>query len=116
MCIRDSFIVTTLVAERGLAETSAGWVWSVIGFLSLFCSLFGALSDRVGRKVGLATVFGLQAIAFLIVGFSLPGPLLYVSVFLFGICAWSVPGIMGATAGDYMPPQQAIQALSLIHI
>ena len=114
--IYATFIVTTLVAERGLAETSAGWVWSVIGFLSLFCSLFGALSDRVGRKVGLATVFGLQAIAFLIVGFSLPGPLLYVSVFLFGICAWSVPGIMGATAGDYMPPQQAIQALGALTV
>lgn len=114
--IYATFIVTTLVAERGVAQTTAGWTWSVIGFLSLFCSLFGAFSDRVGRKVGLATVFGMQAIAFLLVGLHLGGPAVYLSVFLFGICAWSVPGIMGATAGDYMPPEQAIKALGALTV
>ncbi len=114
--IYATFIVTSLVRERGIAETSAGRIWAIIGFLSLFCSLFGAFSDRVGRKLGLATVFGLQAVSFLIVGLHLPGPMLYVSVFLFGICAWSVPGIMGATAGDYMPPEQAIKALGALTV
>ncbi|MCO5308181.1 MAG: YbfB/YjiJ family MFS transporter [Austwickia sp.] len=114
--IYATFIVTTLVRERGIAEGSAGLIWAVVGFLSLFCSLFGALSDRVGRKLGLATVFGLQAVAFLIVGLQLPGGLVYLSVFLFGICAWSVPGIMGATAGDYMPPEQAIKALGALTV
>lgn len=112
--IYATFIVTSLVDERGFAESSAGRIWAVVGFLSLFCSLFGAFSDRVGRKLGLATVFGVQTIAFLVVGLHLPGVLLYVSVFLFGITAWSVPGIMGATAGDYMPPGQAIKALGAL--
>ncbi len=111
-----TFIVASLVHERGIAESSAGLIWSIIGFLSLFCSLFGALSDRIGRKLGLVTVFGLQAAAYLIVGLQLPGALLYVSVFLFGICAWSIPGIMGAAVGDYMPPEQAIKALGLLTI
>lgn len=114
--IYATFIVTSLVDERGLAMSSAGRVWAVVGFLSLFCSLFGAFSDRVGRKLGLATVFGVQAVAFLVVGLHLPGLLVYLSVFLFGITAWSVPGIMGATAGDYMPPEQAIKALGALTV
>lgn len=114
--IYATFIVTSLVRERGLAESAAGWVWFAVGFLSLFCGLFGRLSDRIGRKLGLVTVFGLHALAYLLVGFRLPGPLLYLSVLLFGVAAWSVPGIMGATAGDYMPPEQAVSALGRLTV
>lgn len=106
-----TFIVTTLVDQRGLAESSAGWVWFFIGLVSLCCGYFGMLSDRLGRKRGIAVVFAMHALAYLIVGLQLPGVLLYVAVALFGISAWSVPGIMGATAGDYMPPAQAVKAL-----
>ncbi len=114
--IYATFIVTTLVEQRGLAETSAGWIWFVVGLLSLFCGTFAALSDRIGRKRGLAIVFALHAVAYLIVGFQLPGASLYLSVLLFGVAAWSVPGIMGATVGDYMPPEHAVRALGAITI
>lgn len=114
--IYATFIVTSLVRERGIAESAAGWVWATIGFLSLFCGLFGKLSDIVGRKLGLATVFAMHAVAYLIVGLHLPGLLLYVSVFVFGVAAWSVPGIMGATAGDYMPPEQAVTTLGRLTV
>lgn len=106
-----TFVVTTLVDTVGLAESSAGWIWFIVGLLSLFCGFFGMLSDKLGRKRGIAIVFVMQGIAFLIAGFQLPGAWIYVSVALFGICAWSVPGIMGAAAGDFMPPEQAVKAL-----
>lgn len=106
-----TFIVTTLVDQRGLAESSAGWIWFFIGMASLCCGFFGMLSDRLGRKRGIALVFAMHAVAYLIVGLQLPGAMLYIAVALFGISAWSVPGIMGATAGDYMPPSQAVKAL-----
>lgn len=106
-----TFIVTTLVDQRGLAESSAGWIWFFVGLASLCCGFFGMLSDKLGRKRGIALVFAMHAVAYLIVGLQLPGVMLYVAVALFGISAWSVPGIMGATAGDYMPPAQAVKAL-----
>ncbi|MBK8757011.1 MAG: YbfB/YjiJ family MFS transporter [Actinomycetales bacterium] len=111
-----TFIVTTLVEQRGLAESAAGWIWFVIGLLSLACGFFGKLSDRVGRKRGLAIVFAMHAVAYLIVGLQLPGVLLYAAVALFGIAAWSVPGIMGAVVGDYLPPAQAVHALGALTI
>jgi sugar phosphate permease len=55
--IYATFIVTTLVKERGFSETIAGNFWAWVGLLSLFSGpLFGTLSDRLGRKTGLTIV------------------------------------------------------------
>src|SRR3990170_2622812 len=46
--IYGTFIVTTMVAERGMATITAGKFWAWVGFFSLFCGpLFGMLSDRI---------------------------------------------------------------------
>ena len=72
--IYTTFIVTTLVQERGFSETVAGNFWSWVGFLSLFSGpVFGTLSDRLGRKVGLIMVFSIQMLAYLLVALTLPG-------------------------------------------
>ncbi|MBC8208893.1 MAG: YbfB/YjiJ family MFS transporter [Desulfobulbaceae bacterium] len=105
--IYATFIVTTLVQERGIAESTAGQFWSWVGFLSLFSGpVFGSLSDRMGRRAGLVLVFAIQTIAYLLAGLDLPQIFLYLSIFCFGIVAWSVPTIMAALVGDYAPPAQ----------
>ncbi len=105
--IYATFIVTTLVQERGIAESTAGQFWSWVGFLSLFSGpVFGSFSDRFGRRAGLILVFCIQTIAYLLAGFDLPQVFLYLSIFCFGIVAWSVPTIMSALIGDYAPPAQ----------
>lgn len=112
-----TFIVTTLVAERGFDESAAGWFWFAVGFLSIFSGpIFGALSDHAGRKIGLAAVFGMHTISFLLVGLNLPNPFLYASVVFFGLAAWSIPGIMGAAVGDYMSPHQAVHSLGILTV
>jgi MFS family permease len=59
--IYATFIVTTLVNERGLTESGAGNLWAWVGFLSLFSGpVFGTLSDRLGRKPGLIIVLSHQ--------------------------------------------------------
>lgn len=112
-----TFIVTTLVNDRGFDDSAAGWFWFAVGFLSIFSGpIFGALSDHAGRKVGLAAVFAMHAVSFLLVGLDLPRPSLYLSVIFFGLAAWSIPGIMGAAVGDYMAPHQAVRSLGVLTV
>ena len=113
--IYATFIVTTLVQERGFSEAAAGNFWFWIGFLSLLSGpVFGTLSDRIGRKAGLILVFALQGLAYGLVAVQLPEVFLYLSILLFGISAWSIPSIMAAAVGDYMGAERAVAAFGTI--
>jgi len=113
--IYATFIVTTLVKERGMSEALAGNFWSVVGFLSLFSGpVFGSLSDKLGRKTGMVIVFSFQFLAYLLVASGLPGIFLYLSIFCYGLVAWSIPAIMAASVGDYAGPENAAKALGFI--
>ncbi|MBI5634337.1 MAG: MFS transporter [Nitrospirae bacterium] len=113
--IYATFIVTTLVKERGFSESVAGNFWAWVGFLSLFSGpVFGTLSDRLGRKAGLIMVFSLQTLAYLLVASGLPGVFLYLSIFFFGLVAWSIPSIMAAAVGDYVGARNAPAAFGLV--
>ncbi|MGP1675701.1 MAG: MFS transporter [Burkholderiales bacterium] len=113
--IYATFIVTTLVQERGLSEALAGNFWSVVGFLSLFSGpVFGSISDRLGRKTGMVIVFSIQFLAYLLVASALPGMFLHLSIFLYGLVAWSIPTIMAAAVGDYAGPENTPKALGFI--
>jgi MFS family permease len=113
--IYATFIVTTLVQERGFTESVAGNFWSWVGFLSLFSGpVFGTLSDKLGRKTGLIMVFTIQMFAYLLVAFSLPVNFLYLSIGCYGIVAWSIPSIMAALVGDYVGPQKTARVFGFI--
>ncbi len=113
--IYATFIVTTLVKERGFSETVAGNFWSWVGFLSLFSGpVFGTLSDRIGRKYGLMIVFSLQMLAYLLVAANLPPFFLYLSVVFYGIVAWSIPSIMVAAVSEYVGVDKALAAFGFI--
>lgn len=112
-----TFIVTTLVQERGFAEDAAGTFWAWIGALSLLSGpVFGALSDRAGRRAGLVTVFLFQISAYVIAAAAMPLPFLYLSIGLFGLSAWAVPSIMAAAVGDTMGPKLAARAFGTITV
>ena len=112
-----TFIVETLV-QRGFSERAAGRFWFVVGALSILSGpVFGALSDRAGRRIGLAVVFALHGASYLLVGLALaPVATILLSVLLFGVSAWSIPGIMGAAVGDYMGPGQAMTAFGRLTV
>ena len=100
--IYATFIVTTLVTEKGLSEAVAGNFWSWVGLLSLVSGpVFGGLSDRFGRSPALMLVFSIQALAYLLIALDLPPFFLYLSIGCYGIVVWSVPSIMAALVGDY---------------
>ncbi len=113
--IYATFFVTSLVQERGFSEQEAGYLWSWVGFLSLVSGpLFGSLSDRFGRKAGLVMVFSIQAAAYTMAISTLPELFLYLSIFCFGIVAWSVPTIMAALVGDTAGPQRAAAVFGFV--
>jgi MFS family permease len=113
--IYATFIVTTLVKERGFPEAIAGNFWAILGFLSLFSGpVFGSLSDKLGRKKGFIIVFSLQTTSYLLIASGLSGVFLYLSIGLYGIAAWSIPSIMAAAVGDYVGPEKMTTAFGLV--
>jgi len=115
--VYGTFIVTTMVREYGFSEAKAGMYWSWAGFFSLFSGvLFGMLSDRIGRKHGLALVFAVQSIAYLIAGLKPGGIGLMISIALYGSAVFAIPAIMAAAVGDYLGLSRAASAFSTITI
>jgi predicted MFS family arabinose efflux permease len=115
--IYGTFIVTTMVDDFGFSEAQAGFYWSWVGIFAIFSGIgFGALSDRIGRKQGLATVYVVQTLAFVLVGFDIGGAALIVSIVLYGISVFAIPPIMAAAVGDYLPISRAAAAFSAITV
>ncbi len=110
-----TFIVTSMHDSYGMSYEQAGALWSWFGVLCIPSGLaFGALSDRLGRRVGLMLGFATLGIAFACVGFSTWLITLYISVVLFGAAAWSIPVVMSAAAGDYFGPAGTAKALATL--
>jgi len=113
--IYSTFFASFLVDERSMLETTAGSLWALIGVLSIFSGLlWGIFSDRFGRRAGFVAIFTLQFISFLIFSqtFAFSGYL--ISSLLFGLTAWSIPGVMAATAGDHLGSRLAPAGLGFV--
>ena len=112
-----TFIVTTMVKEYGFTEQKAGLYWSWVGFFSLFSGVgFGAISDRIGRKRGLALAFTVQSVAYLLAGLKLGNTGLIVSIVLYGLAVFAIPAIMAAAIGDYLGLSRAATAFATVTI
>ena len=115
--VYGTFIVTTMVKEYGFSEAKAGLYWSWVGCFSLFSGVgFGTLSDHIGRKRGLALVFMVQSMAYLLAGLRLGTAGLLVSIILYGLAVFAIPAIMTAAIGDYLGLSRAANALATVTI
>lgn len=112
-----TFFAAYLVKEGGLASEAAGRLWGLAGALSLGSGLvWGAVADRIGKRFGLAIVFGLHAASYATFALGQTGPAFLASVILFGLVAWSIPAIMAAAVGDYIQTSLAAAALGFLTI
>lgn len=113
--IYATFFASYLVDERGLPETTAGSLWALIGVLSIFSGLlWGVFSDRFGRRAGLVAIFTLQFASFLVFSLTANFSGYLISSVLFGLTAWSIPGVMAASVGDHLGSRLAPAALGII--
>jgi len=110
-----TFFTKRLVAEGGFSTESAGTLFMVLGWFSLLCGLiWGAVSDRLGRRTALIIVYLLQAIAFGAFALANTPAVFTFSVILFGLTAWSIPAIMAAACGDVLGARMAPAALGFL--
>ncbi len=115
--IYATFFAAYLTKEGGLSQAAAGQLWGLVGVLSLGSGLlWGGLADRIGKKYGLAIVFGLHATCFVTFALARATPAFVTSAMLFGLSAWSIPAIMAAAVGDYTRTSLVPAALGLITI
>lgn len=110
-----TFAVTTLVRERGYTEAAAGGLWSWVGVLSLLSGpVFGTLSDRIGRRAGLAIVYALHTASYGLMASGLGGWAVYGAIICYGVSVFSIPSIMAAAVGDYVGALRATHAFGFI--
>lgn len=112
-----TFIVTSLVNERGFTDQTAGMFWSIVGIISLVSGPYaGYISDRLGRFPALTIVFFQFSVAHLLALSGLPSICLYLSIAAFGLSLWGIPTVMTATVGDLVGPARASSAFGFVTI
>jgi nitrate/nitrite transporter NarK len=113
--IYATFFATYLTAEAGFSVAQAGALWSGVGAASILSGfLWGGVSDRIGRKYGLALVFLVQSVSYSIFALTASSAALYASALLFALTAWGMPTIVAATAGDIVGVRLAPAAFGFV--
>lgn len=113
--IYTTFFAAYLTNEKGLLQSAAGNLWALIGVLSIFSGLlWGIFSDYFGRKAGLIAIFSLQFVSFLVFSRATGYGGYLISSILFGLTAWSIPGVMAASVGDHLGGRLAPAGLGMI--
>jgi len=110
-----TFFVAYLTSEAALTSQKAGQIFALLGLASIFSgTLWGALSDVLGRRYGSLLAYLTIALSFLMLALWRSSPGFYVSSIVFGISLSSIPAIMAAAVGDSIGGKLAPAALGLI--
>jgi len=110
-----TFFTKHLMAEGGYTKNAAGDLFMTMGWVSLVCGLlWGTVSDVIGRRRALITVFRIHSADFICFALLTKPAGFTLSAVLFGLSAWSIPAIMAAACGDALGPRLAPAALGLI--
>lgn len=110
-----TFFAKVLIAEGGYSQDQAGRVFMLMGWFSLLCGLlWGTVSDRVGRRAALVSVYLVHTVSFSLFALWQAPPGFILSAALFGLSAWSIPAIMAATCGDAFGSRLAPAALGFV--
>lgn len=110
-----TFFVKALIAQGHYSPHGAGRLFMLMGWFSLLAgSVWGTVSDRIGRKGALIVVYLIQAVAFGLFALYATPQGFTISAILFGITAWSIPAITAAACGDMLGPRLAPAGLGFV--
>jgi MFS family permease len=109
------FFVNYLISEKGLSQVATGSIWSLVGFLSIGSAIiWGSLSDIIGRRPTMVIVFCLQVISYTLPVTTNAVEFVWISAVIYGLTAWSIPGIVASFCGDLVGPKNAPSTLGLV--
>jgi sugar phosphate permease len=110
-----TFFVAYLTKEIGISASTSGAIFAVLGVFSIFCGIvWGSISDALGRRYGSMLAYITLAVSYLVFAFYKVETGFYISAFVFGISAFSIPTIMAAAAGDAVGGRLAPAGLGFI--
>lgn len=112
-----TFFVAYLTKEMQVPPKVAGGLifGLVLGISSIFCGvIYGWISDVVGRRYGSMIAYLTLALSYMICALWRDYAGFYVSAFIFGIAAFSIPTIMAAASGDAVGGRLAPAGLGFI--
>jgi len=110
-----TFFVAYLTKEIGISPSTSGAIFAVMGVFSIFCGVvWGGISDVLGRRYGSMLAYIALGVSYLIFVFYKVEAGFYLSAFVFGISAFSIPTIMAAAAGDAVGGRLAPAGLGFI--
>jgi MFS family permease len=113
--IYATFFASHLTSEVGMSVSEAGALWSGVGVTSIASGfLWGGVSDKIGRKYGLALVFLVQTVSYVLFAIPESRATVYLSALAFALAAWGMPTIVAATAGDIVGARLAPAAFGFV--
>ncbi len=112
-----TFFVLASIDKWHISSNVSAPFWILLGFLSMFSgTLFGILSDKIGRWKTLSIVFLIQSIANIIMALNVPASYLWISASLFGISVWAIPSIMAVLTAETFGMEKTASIFSKITI
>jgi nitrate/nitrite transporter NarK len=115
--IFSTFLVDYFISDLSYSNEHAGALFSIGGIASIISGfIWGMISDRMGRMVGLSIVFFVQTT--MLLGLILAGSsfVVLMLVVLYGLSLWGVPTIITASMGDVIVPQKVPAAMGYITV
>ncbi len=112
-----TFFQKRLTADLGYSPETAGGLFLVVGVGGLVGGLiFGAVSDRAGRRRTLGIAMLLGGIAGLLFAWAPSMVVLGVSAVLLGAIGFAIPGLIGAACGDRFGAVLVSASLGLVTV
>ncbi len=112
-----TFFVKASIDKYNLSIESSGFFWSVLGLMSLVSGpLFGNLADKIGAYKTLIIIYFLLTISNILLTLDIPSFMLFLSVSLFGIAAWSIPSLITLVTSITFGKEKTAYVFSLITI
>ncbi|MEK7878994.1 MAG: MFS transporter [candidate division NC10 bacterium] len=112
-----AFFGAAVAGQRHWAPAAIGGAWAIGGMLSISSGLiWGALSDRIGRRRAVSLVFGVMALAYLTMALVPWDFAVYASAALWGIAAWAIPSLAVAVADDYVGARMLHPVMAIVNV